>query len=844
MLRSALRSLFAHKLRLALTVASIVLGVSFVAGTFVFTDSLQRSFDQLFAQPQADVVVAARSDDQGLGTDPAAIPQALVGEVAAVPGVSVAEGYISVNGAVVLGRDGKPLGGASGQSPGRSWLQDATLNPYAIVAGRAPKGPAEVVVDVATADKASIDVGASLRIVTPVGSDATRSWTVVGIAQRGISGSLGAASTVLFDLPTAQAVMLGKPQVSEVRVLAEPGVSQAELAGRVDAAITAPITVRTGQQISDDTSRRLQEALGFLTTFLLAFAFIALFVAGFLITNTFSMLIAQRTRELALTRAIGASRWQVQGSVLVEAGVVGAVASTLGLAAGLGLSQLLRLLFAAFGAELPGGSLVVAPRTILITYAIGLVVTMLAASLPARRAARVPPVAALRDDPGMAASRSLVRRGLLGVALLAGAIGLGAVALQQGEDAEAGARWVGASAFVGLLAAITLAPLLARPLLGLLGSAFPTTVGRLARENGRRNPRRTAATASALTIGVALMSALGVIAASATASVDKVIDDTIGADFVVLGVGFRPFPPAVAAAVADTPGTSVVTAVRQTFTRTQDGDRTIVTGADPDALAQVINLTFTQGSLSDLGLGNAVTDTDTATANGYRVGQTLKLAFPNGPGSLRLVGLYEPAGLYQGFIVDKPTIASLGSLEQDSAIYVRLMPNADPAAVRADLDQRLTAFPTVQVQDQRQFKDDIRSQVTRVLGFLFALLALGVLIAFLGIVNTLLLSVVERTREIGLLRAVGASRSQVRWMIVIEALLLGIFGALLGVGLGVAYGVLLQQVLAPQGISQLAIPGGQLAAFVALGAVGAVLAAGWPAIRAARLDVLRAIATE
>lgn len=846
MLRLALRNLGAHRLRLVLTTLAIVLGVSFIAGTFVFTDSLQRSFDQIFAQRNADVVVTARSQFQGgggFGQGSATLPGSLLSQVEAVRGVRAAEGYVGAQGAVVIGPDGRPVGGQNPAALGASWTSDPAINPFTVLRGAPPRGAKQVALTERTAELAGVDVGGTVRIVTPLGGTA-QEFTVSGILQASIAGASAGGGTVsVFDLPTAQQLMVGPDLLTQIRVLADPGVSADTLRADVAAVLPSDAQARTGAQIASDAASRLQEALRFLNTFLLAFALIALFVAAFLIFNTFSMLVAQRTRELALVRAVGASSGQVRTSVLLEALVVAVLASSIGLALGLALAQLLRLLFKTFGAELPGGGLVVAPRTFVATYVIGIGVTLLAAWIPARRAGRTPPVAAMRTDSAPPA-RSLRLRAVVGVVLLVLAMVLAVAGLRLQGNSERAAQLVGASAFTGLLAMIVLAAFLAAPLVRVLGLPFRTATGRLAGGNARRSPRRTAATASALMIGVALMSALAVIAASATASIVRVIDNTIGADFVVFGSSFRPFPHAVYEAIKGTPGTDVVTYVRQTVAQPPKGGRTPVTGVDPALIGGAISLTFTQGSLDSLALGRTAVDTKTAAENGYRVGDVITLTYPNGRGTLTVSGLYEPAGPYTGFVVSLPTLSSIGSLEQDSAVYVTLADGANAEQVRNELDQRLQAFPVVQLQDQAQFKDDIAQQVNQVLGFLFALLALAVLIAFLGIVNTLLLSVVERTRELGLVRAIGATRPQVRRMVTIEALLIAVFGALLGVGLGVTYGALLQRVLEPEGFTELAVPGGQLVVFVVLAGVGGVLAALWPAWRASRLNMLRAIATE
>jgi putative ABC transport system permease protein len=382
-----------------------------------------------------------------------------------------------------------------------------------------------------------------------------------------------------------------------------------------------------------------------------------------------------------------------------------------------------------------------------------------------------------------------------------------------------------------------------RGVLLVLGAPFSgSAIGRLARENGRRNPRRTAATASALAIGLALMTAIGVIAASTKASVASVIDDTIGADFVVFGAKFQPFTPDVYEAIRDTPGAATVTFVRQVPMQV-DGEQSVLTGVEPEKFPQVVNFTLQSGSL-DLALGDAIVDDVTAKELGLKVGEKIEGTFVNGTSTLVLRGIYTAAGPYTGYVTTIGTLSSIGSRELDSAVYVRAAPDADLGSLRAALDAELAAFPTVALQDQASLKDQINGQFDRVFGFIYALLALAVIVAFIGIVNTLALSVHERRREVGLLRAVGTSRPQIRRMVVLEAVLISLFGAALGVVLGVVYGSLLQKVLEPQGITDLAVPGDQILLFLALAVVGGLLAALWPAFTASRLDVLRAIATE
>ena len=849
MLRAALRSLLQHKLRLSLTLLAVVVGVAFVAGTYIFTDSLKRSFDALFTAPQPDVIVTVDSGlggangngGGGQGGDQApTLPASLVGTVSKVDGVAAAYGVVTADGALVIGTDGKVVGQTGPPARGGTWIPDAAISPLTLVSGAAPVGPDQVAMLDSTAKAAGVSLGDTVRLDTPGGPATPK---LVGIVTRGISGSDGSTLAV-FDLPTAQKLLLQTTdRVTGIMVRADPGVSQTELAAKVKAVLPATAKVQTGAQRSADIADRLATTFQFINIFLLTFAFIALFVAIFLIFNTFSMLVAQRTRELALLRAVGASRAQVRRSVLAEAFVLGLLAAALGVVGGILVSQGLRLLLKGFGADLPSGPLVIEPRTIVVSLVVGVLVTLVSAYVPARRAAVVPPVAAMRDEVSLPTSSLLVRTAI-GAALLLLAVVTARLGLATPEDGTRAAQLVGVSALCALVAVIALAPILGKAVLRVLGAPFSgSAIGRRARENGRRNPRRTAATASALAIGLALMTTIGVIASSTKASVADVVDSTIGADYVVFGAKFQPFSPKVYAAIKDTPGASVVTYVRQVPIKV-DGAQSVLTGVEPEKFTQVVDLTFLSGSIQSLGLGSAIVDDKTAADAGITLGQPVEGTFVNGRSTLVVRGIYKPAGAYSGWITSIPSLMSIGARELDTAVYVKAAPGTDPAAVRAELDKELAAFPSVTVLDQASLKDQINGQFDRVFGFIYALLALAVIVAFIGIVNTLALSVHERRREVGLLRAVGTSRPQIRRMVVLEAVMISVFGAALGVALGLAYGALLQKVLEPQGVTVLAIPTGQILWFLALSVVGGLVAALWPAFTASRLDVLRAIASE
>ena len=849
MLRAALRSLLQHKLRLALTLLAVVVGVAFVAGTYIFTDSLKKSFDALFSAPQPDVTVQVDSalaqsgpGQGGPSTDQApTMPASLVDTVAKVDGVAAAYGVVSSDGALVIGSDGTVVGANGPPARGGTFVPDPKISPLTLAQGRAPQGAREVALLESTATAAKVGVGDTVTIDTPAGGLVELS--VVGIVSRAIGGSDGSTLAV-FDLPTAQKLMLGSTTgVTSIAVASDGSVSQDVLAKRISVVLPEGTTTQTGAQRSSQIADRLATAFGFINTFLLAFAFIALFVAVFLILNTFSMLVAQRTRELALLRAVGASRGQVRRSVLAEAAVLGLVAAALGVAGGIGVSQLLRLLLKGFGADLPAGPLVVEPRTIVVSLVVGLVVTVASAYVPSRRAGVVPPVAAMRDEVSLPV-RSLRVRTIVGIVLLLVATLSAVLGLSNTDDVGRSSQLVGVSALCALVALIALAPILGRAVLLVLAAPFSrSTVGRLARENGRRNPRRTAATAAALAIGLALMTAIGVLASSTKASVAAVVDQTIGADFVIFGVKFQPFTPDVYQAVKNTPDASVVTYVRQVPLTVKD-KAALLTGVDIEKLPQVLDLQMQSGSIPGLREGDVLVDDATATSLKLHTGDKVTGVFVTGPRALTVTGIYTAAGPYTGYISDYATLTAVGARELDTAIYVKAADGADTDAVRASLDQELTPFPTVSVQDQASLKEQVNGQFDRVFGFIYALLALAVIVAFIGIVNTLALSVHERRREVGLLRAVGTSRAQVRRMVSLEAVLISLFGAALGVGLGLVYGSLLQRVLSSQGVKVLAIPTGQIVWFLVLSVVGGFVAALWPAVTAARLDVLRAIASE
>jgi putative ABC transport system permease protein len=842
MLRATLRTLWSHKLRLLLSGAAVVLGVAFVSGTLVFTDTLQKTFNDLFTQVSTDVTVTPKTEfstAESFGAGTASLPAAMLDTVRGVDGVAKAEGSVFTGGVVIVGKDGKPVGTPGAPSFGVNWSDDPDLSPLRLVQGRGPETSGEVAIDSQSADKGGFAVGDRVTLLT---SGPRIEETVVGIFRYGSTGNLAGASIAAFDLATAQRLLLEPGHYTSIDVKAKPGVSQDTLAGRVRAVLPADQTVvKTGQQVIDESAQSVSDGLRFVNIFLLVFALVALFVGTFIILNTFSMLVAQRTRELALLRAVGATRRQVARSVLGEAAVVGLLGGVTGLLLGVLLALGLRQLFKVIGFDIPSGGLELQPRTVVVAVLLGLVVTVVAAYLPARRASRVPPVAALRADVTVP-SRSLRLRLLAGVPLAV--VGVAALVASGPANGSAAATLVGVGALLTLVGAITLSPVLSAPVIGTLGAPWRrSATGRLAVLNAQRNPRRTASTASALMIGLALVTAFGVLGASTTASTDAVLGDVLKADYVVSGTGFQPFSPDVAKALAAVPGVGVVSRV-QTIPAMVAGERVAATAVDPATVLQTVNLTMTEGSVAALSSGGLAVDSALAKTHGYRLGQSIDMTFQEGVRPMVVVGIYDAATGFNGYAMALQTARDAGVPDVDSSLYVTAAPGVDAASLRPAVDAALQPFPNVRVQDQTEFKAQIRGQINQLLSLIYALLALAVFIAVLGIVNTLVLSVVERTREIGLLRAVGTTRRQLRRMIRVESVVIAVFGALLGVVLGLVFGVALQRAIADQGISVLSVPWVLLLAFLVVAALVGVLAALWPARRASRLDVLQAVTTE
>jgi putative ABC transport system permease protein len=846
-LKATVKGLLARKLRLVTTSLAVLLGVAFIAGTLVLTDTIGRTFDDLFANVNAgvDAHVRAESEVRDAFGEPqrGRVDAALVERVAAVEGAAAAEGFVQ-GYAQLVDQEGAPVGNPGEGAPtyGLSWPEVDALNPLTIAEGRAPAATGEVVIDRASARSTGYGPGDRARVLTRTGA---HDVTVVGVARFGQVDSPGGASLVVFPSEDAQAWVAEPGRFDAIQVVAADGVSEEALRDGVAEVVPAGTEVLTGAEITEEEQSAIREALGFFNAFLLTFALIALFVGSFIIYNTFSILVAQRTREMALLRAIGASRRQVLGSVLVEAAVVGLLASGLGLLAGIGVALGLKALLAAFGIDIPAGGLVVGGRTVVVALVAGLGVTVASAFFPARRAAKVPPLAAMRDVAVDHSSQS-GRRVTIGVVVTA--LGAGLLALGLLGDVGNPAAVVGLGAATVFLGVAVLGPVIARPLSRVIGAPLPRlrgVAGTLARENAMRNPKRTAATAAALMIGVGLVGFITIIASSARASVDDVLDRTFAGDLVVdsgtFGVGG--IPSEMAQRIAEVPDVEAVSPLRITGARVEGEDRMVV-GVDASAMARIWDLGVEAGTFDDLGAGGVAVSVTEAEERGWSVGDVVTMQFvETGQQELRIDVLYDSpvAGSY---VLDLAAYEAQVADRLDSQVYVDLAADADLEAVRERVEAVTADYPAATLLDQTEFRDQQAAGIDQMLNLIYVMLALAVLIALMGIANTLALSIFERTRELGLLRAVGMTRSQLRSVVRWEAVIIALLGTALGLVIGLFFGWALFTALRDQGFERFSAAPGQLAVVVVLAALAGVVAAILPARRAARLDILRAIATE
>lgn len=856
-LKTSMRNFFAHKGRMALSAVAVLLSVAFVCGTLVFTDTMNTTFDKLFAATSSDVTVSAKSaSDTGETTAgngrPPVMPASVLAEVRAARGVKSAEGTVFSSAVTVVDADKDNLSPSSGAPTiVGSWNANEART-MKITSGAAPEGSGQVMVDADTADKHHLGLGDEIGVISAVG---THTAKISGIATFTVTNP--GAAIFYLDTATAQRTLVGKTGVyTNVNVTAASGVSDAQLKKNVTAQTGGAYKVQTAKETADANRQDVGDFLNVMKYAMLGFAGIAFLVGIFLIINTFSMLVAQRTREIGLMRAIGSSRRQVNRSVLAEALLLGVAGSVLGVGAGIGIAVGLMKLMGMTGMNLSTDDLTVAWTTPVIGMVLGVVVTVLAAYLPARRAGKVSPMAALRDAGAPSDARAGVVRAALGL-LLTGAGGYGLYLAAAADKASEGSLWLGIGVVLSLIGFVVIGPILAGGVVRVLGAVLLRAfgpVGRMAERNALRNPRRTGATGAALMIGLALVACLSVVGSSMVASASDELDKSVGTDFIIQNDGGQPITPQAVRAVKSTPGLARVTEYRvaEADYTTPDGKTlkgTDITAADPSYATDLRTKTVA-GNLEDAYLPDSMSVHEKfAEEHGIHLGSKIKVAFKDG----------ATAALTVRAITSSDVVIDAGSKYISTATLAKYVPaekmpldqlvfasakDGQQAAAYTSLKSALHDYPQYKVRDQSDYKQAMKDQIGQLLNLIYGLLALAIVVAVLGVVNTLALSVVERTREIGLMRAIGLSRRQLRRMIRMESVVIALFGALLGLGLGMGWGATAQKLLALEGLKVLEIPWPTIiGVFVGSAFVG-LFAALVPGFRAGRMNVLNAIATE
>ncbi|MDL5202000.1 ABC transporter permease [Streptomyces sp. ALI-76-A] len=842
MFRTALRNVLAHKARLLMTVLAVMLGVAFVSGTLVFTNTISEAYQKSSAKGfgQVDVAVEAElQEDRGDTVGKRAeLTQALLDESAKVPGAASAIGV--VNGfTAIADKDGKLIGGGFQSQGGNYW--GAKDPRYPLVSGRTPRGEGEVLIDSETAQRAGYEVGDTVRISV---DGPVLDPKITGVFTTDDGNVAAGGSLALFDTATAQRLFGKAGTYDQIDVKAKAGVSQTALEAELDKALPKDtVETTTGQELADSQAEAISASMSGLKQGLLVFAGIALFVGTFIIANTFTMLVAQRTKELALLRAVGASRRQVTRSVLIEAFVVGVVAAVTGLAVGVGIGAGLRSLMGSLGATVPDGPLVITPGTVLAALAVGVLVTMLAAWLPGRRAAKIPPVAAMSSLHAAATTKSLVLRNTLGA--LFSAVGIAVVLAATTMSGSDGQAPMGIGAVLLIIGVFILTPLLSRPLIAAAAPVLRVfgVSGKLARQNSVRNPRRTAATASALMIGLTLITGMTVMAGSVQKAIDKMASSAIRADYVVSMANGNELSPDVERKLGQVDGVTATSPLRNAPSRI-DGETEYLTGVTGGTITELTDLKVDSGAFTVAGPRVVVDDT-TAASHGWQAGSRFTVSYEDGEKQqLTVAGVYEGNEMIHGIILDNAVLSPHQTDPADMQVMVKTADGAS-SATKDELEKALGSNPAIRVQDKKDLSDEIAQMFTLMLNMLYGLLAMAVLVAVLGVINTLAMSVFERSQEIGMLRAIGLDRKGIKRMVRLESLVISLFGGVLGIGLGVFFGWAAGELLGTSlPTYELVLPWARMAVFLLLAAAVGVLAALWPARRAARLNMLSAIKAE
>lgn len=834
-----IKNLIAHRMRMLSTALAVVLGVAFMAGTLVFADTLTSTIDDIVGQANENVDAVVRAPEAislDYGQAGRLVDADLLASVTALPPVSAAD--VQITGyAQLVGTDGDPVIDQSTTfgTFGFNWSTSDALNPFQLVIGRPPSGADEIVIDRASARISGFDVGDDAVVLT---KQDPHTFRIVGIANYGDHDSQGGASAVLFDQAAAEQYLAEPGRANAVVAIAADGVTQDQLVAAISTAVggaTPDVEVITGKALLDEDLGGVSTAIGPFRTFLLVFALIAMFVSVFIINNTFSITVAQRSKEMAMLRGLGASRRQVTTTVLIEATVSGAIAAAVGIGAGIGVAQILRGLIKLLGFELPAGPVVISTGSMATAFGLGVFVTVISAVLPARAAGRIPPIAALRGLT-IEAVGSIRRRIVIGAVVTAAGVG----ALLAGLSSRT-VSVVGLGALASFAGIAVLGPAIVGPGVRLIGAPFAATgvAGDLAVQNAIRNPKRTARTASALMIGVALVAFMAVVGASTTASFAVSIDQNFSGTHVIDSGGLdvaTGFTPELADQLRTTPGIDAVSEFRLAKARLNGaGDVTDLDAYNAASIGELVDLGDVDGDLGALGADGIAIDRDYADANDLTLGSVISAVFATGDADLTVRALYDGSEWVNSQFMDTTGFDALVPAGLDYRVYV----SGDDTAVQ----QVASDYSGTRVLDRTEFADTVGATIEQFLAVIYALLALAVLIALLGVANTLSLAIFERTREIGLLRAIGTTQRQIRAMVRDEAMIVALLGTSIGIGIGTFFGWAVLRTLEDQGFNTLIVPGTRLAIIALIGAAAGAVTATLPSRRAARLQVLDALAT-
>jgi putative ABC transport system permease protein len=848
MFRLTLRSLWSHKARILLTALSVVVGVAFVSGAFVLTDSFEKSFDGLFKQLNQGVDFRVRGEvefgDAGSG-DP--VPASLADELAAVPGVRAVEPGLQGT-AVILKADGKPVTTAGAPTLGVSWSGEDSIGGTVLRQGSAPNGADQVAIDEATFKKLDIPLG---DIVQIVGADGVKPYTLVGTVGLKSGGeSFFGATIAAFDPVTAQTVLGSPGKYTAIDLAIDDGANPDTVQKEIDKVLPPGVEAVSGEQVAKETSDQIGQIVSIFRWVLLGFAMVALFVSAFLINNTFQIIISQRLRDLALLRAVGASGKQVRQMIVTESMIIAAVATVVGFAGGIVVSKMLTAIFNAAGAGFPDAATVIEPRTIVVALIVGFGVTLMATIVPAMRASRIPPVAAMRPEitlPSGAATRRWIIGGVLTV--------LGVVLYLVGILAKPGGTaqviiMVAVGAVFVFLGVTMLASRFASPVSRALGAPIAKMFGvpgRLAGLNAARTPRRTSSTAAALMIGVALVSGVGVIASSLKDSLADQLGSSIKADFYFSDSSFQGFSRQLVEDLRTLPEVSAVSGMRIGSSFKVAGSERPIAAVDGTDFPEIIDVDVRSGGFDGLADGGVMVHKDSAGTLDLKVGDPVEVTWKNGTTqTLTVRGIFADASvLGVNWMVDTKVFeAANPSSINDQFAGARIVDGTDLEVARASITSVTDKYPQVQVQDQAEFRKSQEDQLNQLLTIVYGLLLFAVVIAVLGIMNTLALSVFERTREFGLLRAVGTTRRQLKRAVRWESVIVSVFGALLGLVVGLSLGIAATKGMRSVGVTTTSLPVATIIAILVASVLAGMLAAIWPARRAAKLDVLEAIATD